>query len=238
MAMISDLYGEAYSWYQLWAEPADAGHGGIGRKRTYCIGMHTEKSECLHDPFELWDCVREEIKAYVATRPGDYFTASKQEVLLEAQLLANRRSRRFRPQCFDMTYLLTEREARTVKLLQQHFYQTRRRRAEHDRDLVAFLGDSFSYSKTWSATSGKIPTFRRNAKSGVFWSFRHRRFLTSKEKLLCMGWPVLDYVAREMQVPTIPALDIQRAADMSGNGMHFGVVALMQMIALTCFGPV
>ena len=238
MEMIEQLYGPAYNWYQLYAEPEDVGHGGVNRKRTYCIGAHVDRTECLVDPYQLWEAVSADLRSMVRTLPRDYFLATKQEVMVEAARLAARRGKTFRATTCDLTYLLTEREALTAKALAQAYKERSRGRcAKDDCDLVAFLGDSATYSKTWSAASCKIPTFRTNVRSGLMWSFRHKRFLTNKEKLLCMGWPVVSAVSDSMQVPAIPALDIDRASALVGNGMHFGVVGVIQLIALCAFGP-
>ena len=56
-------------------------------------------------------------------------------------------------------------------------------KAEKNPDLVFFLGDSPDFAKTWSASSGKIPTFRRNCASGKYWFPAQRRWLTSSERL-------------------------------------------------------
>ena len=53
-----------------------------------------------------------------------------------------------------------------------------------DPDLVYFLGDNPDYTVNWSAVSGKIPTFRRNAASGKFWFPSAARWMTCAEKRL------------------------------------------------------
>ena len=237
VGMIEDLYGGDYNWYQVLAEPEDVGHAGVARKRTYLIGAHSGRTEILHDPFELWHAVSSDLREMVRTRPRDYFVAPRHEVEREAARLAARRGKAYRPRRQDLSYLLTDRELDTMRALSKNYQDCYGRKASEDDDLVAFLGDSYSYTKTWSAVSNKIPTFRTSVRSGIMWSFKHRRFMTSKEKLVCMGWPVVQPVWEGMEVPPIPAQDIERASDLVGNGMHFTVVGVIQLLALCCFGP-
>ena len=71
-----------------------------------------------------------------------------------------------------------------VEELNEAFYQRTGLTPESQPDLCYFLGDNPSYSKTWSAASGRIPTFRRNAASGKFWFPHVKRWLTNSEKSL------------------------------------------------------
>ena len=109
---------------------------------------------------------------------------------------------------------------------------------KNDPNLVIFLGDdAVSFNITWSAVSGAIPTYRNNAKHGLFWSPYRSRFLTSREKLASMSWPVVQPIADGLGTPLLPTLDIVRAGDMAGRGMHLVSVTTQQVVALACFGP-
>ena len=66
---------------------------------------------------------------------------------------------------------------------------------------VFFLGDNPCHMKTWSATSGRVPTFRRNAASGKFWFPYYKRWMTNSEKpfgfdrlnfILDLNYPLVD----------------------------------------------
>ena len=89
----------------------------------------------------------------------------------------------FRSNIGDLSYLLTERELETVAALNREYHSRYRKPASEEASLVYFLGDSATFTKTWSATSKRLPTFRRNAACGKFWFPSKRRWMTNKEKL-------------------------------------------------------
>ena len=70
-----------------------------------------------------------------------------------------------------------------------------------------------------------------------FWLPAQDRWLTSKEKLISMGFPVTAELADSMRVPLVGAKDCKRAADLAGQGMHFQTAGIMQLLALACFAP-
>jgi len=100
--------------------------------------------------------------------------------------------------------------------------------------LVYFVGDRFEFSCTWSAASGRIPTFRKNPAK-----FIHRQSLkiyTGQEKLAIMGWPVNGTLAQGMLTTTVPSLDPARSDFLAGNSMHVANCAIVMMVALSYFG--
>lgn len=222
--------------YQAFSEPSDFGFGGLARMRTWLMCAHKDLTTCLHDPFELLEMIKSECQKH-QTDVGDYLIATKHEIVLESQELAQRRGICFRAFDSDLTYLLTTRELETKQALDVKYHQKKGVSPETDPNLVYFLGDSASYGASWSANSKRIPTFRRNAASGVFWLPAHRRFLTQKERLVAMGWPCCTEVARSLQVPLFGASDVRRASDLLGNAMHYQSAAILQLVALSCFGP-
>ena len=133
-----------------------------------------------------------------------------------------------------MTYLLNKRELAQIAILNKEFLQRFKKDPESVESLCYFLGDNAAYAKIWSAISGKIPTFRRN--SGKYWFPAHKRWLTSTDKLACLGFPADDETASVMGVKRVPSLDARRSAKFTGNAMHFGNASLILLIGLTCFG--
>lgn len=237
MEMVEDLHGPDYDWHQFFTDCSDTGHCGVARKRTYCIAAHSSLTTCLHDPFELWDSIRSMIFSRVQTSVSDYFVATQYEVLLEAQQFAIRRKIPFQPGQLDLSYLLTSREKQALADYKACYRARFNEPAEANANLVVFLGDNPAYSLTWSATSGKIPCYRLNSANGVLWSPFLRRWVTGKERLVSMGWPVHPQIAAGMNVPQIPASDCHRASDLAGNSMHFSTVAAFQLLSLACWGP-
>ena len=131
-----------------------------------------------------------------------------------------------------MTALLNEREKGVIKTLQKEHKQRVSRAASRNENLVAYLGDN-AERRTWSATSGRIPTFRMSG--GKHWHFASKRILTGREKLATLGFPVDSETARARGVPVLPVACPKRASAVAGNCMHLGTVAVMQLLGLCCF---
>ena len=236
MGMVEETHPD-HVFYQLMTEPADAGHAAMARLRTYIIGSHRERTACLYDPYLLQDRVSTSICAQVHTRPSDYLVAARDEVLQEAMAVAEQRRIPYRLGCTDLRYLLLPREIEAARALDKEYWERFGRDPCEDADLCYFLGDSPWHGRTWSAVSGKVPTFRMNCSTAKYWFPRWRRWLTPKEKLALMGFPVVPEMATSMMVGLFPSTEHARAAQVCGNAMHFASVALMQLLSLVCFGP-
>ena len=237
MGMLEDTHGD-YDWYQFMTEPADFGFTATSRKRTYVIGSHVDRSSCLADPFTLFEDIKGAFdEQNIKTEVKDYCVASKEEILMETSLLAQHRGlTHYQPGNMALEYLLTKREAQTISALNTKYFERFGELAESNANLTYFLGDSADYC-CWSAVSGKLPTFRMNAKTGKFWMPALSRWLTAKERLCSLGFPVTVEQAHALNVPILGATDVQRAADICGNCMHLQTVGIFQLIALACFGP-
>ena len=151
--------------------------------------------------------------------------------------MASRRQIRYRSNARNFKYLLTPRELGALEAYEQSYETKFGKRAEQDPNLVVFLGDNGTTWRTWSAGRNQVPTFRRNAKSGLYWIPSLGRWMVAKEKLATLGWPVNSAMARPMWSEPIPSQDILRAADLAGNAMCFTSVAIAQLLALGCFRP-
>ena len=233
MDMMADLHGPEFELFQTFCCPADVGFSASSRSRTYIIGVHTERTSILKDPNELQETVSDTIKRSAYTLPQDYLVATSAEVRLEAQALALRRGIPYQG-CDDLRYLLNPRERKALQGY-TNIYMSRYGIDPSTQDGVFFfLGDNPSWSLSWSA-NGRLPTFRMN--SGLLWSAKFNRWLTSKERLVSMAFPCTPAVAKGMAAPLLPATDIKRASDILGNSMHFLNTGVQQLIALGCFGP-
>lgn len=234
MGLMEDTHPE-HHMFQMFAEPGDVGFAATARRRTWVIGMHQDRSTIRQDPYELLESVKG-LFANDPTTVQDYLVASRAEVLLEASQLAQKRRIPFQADCLDLTYLLTQREKETAAALNARFQEQFGRNAELEPALVYHLGDSATFG-SWSAVSGRIPTYRVGAKSSVYWLPHYKRFLTAKEKLISMGWPSVPEIASSMHVPLFGASDPRRAGDLLGNAMHMQICGLMQLLALVSFSP-
>eukprot|EP00435_Cladocopium_sp_Y103_P028586 s324_g7.t1 len=114
--MLESIFEPEYQLYVIRVDCADVGHFGMSRKRTYVILRHVETTDCLYDPSELYEEVKQYITARVQTEPCDYMIATPEEVALEAQHVASVRKIRYRPGLQDLTYLLNEREHETLQV--------------------------------------------------------------------------------------------------------------------------
>lgn len=198
----------SYDIFQLFFAPGNAGHQGTARDRTYLIMSHQEMSSCVYDPETMKNKVSKRMHSKVRTVPSDYFIGTVVEVQREAEQLAIRRKIPYRPRQLDLSYLLTGREVTALHNYEEAYRNGHQRRAADDPNLVLFLGDNGTAWKTWSAGKNRIPTFRRNAKTGLFWIPSLNRFLLSREKLACMGFPLSEQMCRFMHCPPMPSQDV------------------------------
>ncbi|CAE7561236.1 unnamed protein product, partial [Symbiodinium sp. KB8] len=226
-----------YELYQIFTEPGELGFAATARARTYIIAAHKSKCVCLHDPFELHEAIKHRMADYASTTVADYLVATEQDILLEAQETGRVRHIPHRPEVQDYSYYLTAREQDSRNILDCKYRQQFKREPGADGNLVYHLGDNATWNTSWSAVSGALPTFRLGASSAKYWLPRYRRWLTSREKLVAMGFPVTPETAEALGTPTVFATDVKRAADILGNCMHFTTAGIMQLIALSCFGP-
>ena len=239
MDMAQDVHPQ-YDLYQLFLDPSDTGHGGAARPRTYVIASRIGKTSCKQDPFDLLEAVRR-VTRRTQTVPGDYCLADTFEVNLEAMHVANQRNLEWSPggenEELDLRSLLLKREQDALNYYEDMYLARFQRPAAMDRNLMVYLGDNPWSRPCWSACSGAIPTLRVGSRSGKMWIPALRRWLVSREKLAAMGWPITRQAAQAMMCPEVPVRDIMRSAQLAGAAMHFNTVALAQMLALSCFGP-
>ena len=134
----------------------------------------------------------------------------------------------------DLSGLLSCRERGVAESLDAKYRQRFGAEPSQDRDLVYHLGDSAERCN-WSAVSKAIPTVRKS--HGILWSPKRRRFLTGRELLATLGFPVTADTAASMLVPPLPVTDTKRAASIAGNCMHWSTAGIVQLVALSCFKP-
>lgn len=237
MGMLEDCHPD-HAWYQFISEPGHLGFAGTARERTWVIGSHMELTTCTSDPYEIYDDIRSWFTDYCQCKVSDYLVASEQEVRMEALEVANKLGlAHFVPGPSPMSILLNHRESDVARDLNEKYFQRTGYRPDSNPNLVYGLGDSAQYC-SWSAASGKIPTYRLSTCNSKFWLPKYGRWMTCKERLLSMGFPVVGEVARSMRVPLIGAANVKRASDIIGNSMHLQTCGVFQLLALSCFNPV
>ncbi len=236
LGMLQDSHPH-HHWHQLWSEPSDFGFGGTARTRTWCIGSHEQLSRPIEDPDDLLDSIRKSISQEVQCEIQDYLIASEAEINMEAMETAiSQNIRHFVPGQSPKALLLSLREAKAMVELDNRYFKRTGQLSNTAKNLVYNLADSGEW-QSWSAASGKVPTYRLNQKSSKYWVPSLGRWMTSKERLVSMGFPVCREVASAMNSPVIGAADAKRASDLLGNCMHFQSCGIFQLLALSCYGP-
>ena len=102
MSMIEDLLGADYLLYQLFVCPADAGHFGISRPRTYIYCCHRHTCRHICDIHETYARVTSLLRKRVFTRPRDYFVAKNDEIRWAAMRVAKTRNIPFQPEPWNV----------------------------------------------------------------------------------------------------------------------------------------
>ena len=133
----------------------------------------------------------------------------------------------------DLRSLLTLREQSAVKMLSKIFRKRFGRNTSDSPNLIANLQDNPANRLTWSATSSRIPTLRLSRSK--FWHFASKRWLTAREKLATLGFPVDEATAASMGVPLVPVSCTKQAAAVAGNCMSLAAVTVVQLVGLCCF---
>ena len=64
---------------------------------------------------------------------------------------------------------------------------------------------------------------------------RSQSWLTPREKLASLGFPITQGTAMSMGVPVIGVKDGLRATSVAGNSFHFATAACVQLIVLSCY---
>ena len=237
--MLEDCH-PGYHWHQMFSEPADFGFARTARRRTWCIGQHEERSTCLQDPFELLDSITSFFYDKCQCEVRDYLVATDPEVNLELMDMATSMGlSNFVPGRDNNAILLSTREAQTKSDLDAKYFQKMGEPSYRNPNLVYGLGDSAAFC-SWSASSGKVPTFRLSTSSAKYWLPAYSRWMTSKERLVAMGFPVVQSMAQALQVPLVGASGRKRAADLIkviGNSMRLQTCGVFQLLALACYGP-
>lgn len=129
--------------------------------------------------------------------------------------------------------LLNKREVKGVRYTIQAYKKRIGPYPRSDDDLFVFLGDSPKSRLCWSAVSKRVPTYRRNG--GKMFHLKSQSWLTGKDRLASLGFPITESTAMSMGVPVIPVQDQFRAASVAGNSFHFCTAAVVQLVALSCY---
>ena len=70
------------------------------------------------------------------------------------------------------------------------------------------------------------------------WWYGKNRWMSHRERLSSLAFPVTEEMANAMGVPPVPIRDRSRAAAISGNSMNFATAAVVQLVAMVSFQKV
>jgi len=131
-----------------------------------------------------------------------------------------------------LRYLLTERERKVIKTLNKDYRRRFSKDPREDKELVYYLGDNAT-RKCWSGVSKKLPTLRMAG--GLMWYVCENRFMTGREKLASLGFPITEKSAKMMGVTQLQVTDPKRCSKIAGNCMHWSCIGIVQLTALASF---
>ncbi|CAE6950181.1 unnamed protein product [Symbiodinium sp. CCMP2456] len=147
MDMIGHLLSTDYHLHQLFVDPADVGHAGVSRARTYVFCAHKQTCSYIMDVHEMHYFISQDIRDFVQTKPRDYMVAPEHLRTLFQQQICRTRKMDFVPGHSDDYWLLNERERFLVHQLDLdyvHMYQKHPAKVE---DLIYFLGDRYEHTR-------------------------------------------------------------------------------------------
>lgn len=231
-----------YKIFDFEVTPEMVGFGLVERKRRYLMGVDTQRLQIVAHPGLVLDHVLQRLRQ-VRTRPEHALLASLSEVLREAALECSRRGMALPhhiASCndlknLDLTELLTEREHMSLHQFLAAYMNKYGHTPDRDPSAFFFLGDNASARCTWSCGSGKLPTLRCTA--GKYWSAMAKRWLTPRELLATMGFPVYEPLAASMGVPEMTFESSAAARHFLGNAMHASVAGVVVTTGLCCVRP-
>ena len=67
------------------------------------------------------------------------------------------------------------------------------------------------------------------------YSVHRKQWMTPRDRLAALGFPVNGPTAQAMGVPVVPLADNLRAASVAGNSFHFMTAAVVQLVAMCSF---
>ena len=239
--LLEACFADEFHLHPFLLAPALVGFSLIRRERLYVLMVHKTRAELRHCPYDLLEGLTREMSGE-RTRPRDIVRADPEEVAAEAQGLWSRRRGRLRPPRAHRNsgapgahQLLNAREQAAVAWCDEEYWQKYRQDPRNDPDLFYFLGDNPWARRCFSA-QGVLPTLRTNA--GLLWSPSLARWLTARERMACMGYPVYPDLAEAAGVPEWRPPPGAPVHQLVGNAMHTAVVTLALVLALCCTRPV
>ena len=104
--------------------------------------------------------------------------------------------------CCNHGFVGLRREKAAIAFTSQLYKRRRSRDAAADPNLFLNLSDNPGRRLSWSGSWGCLPTFRTN--STRFYNFTREQWMTPRDRLCALGFPVTPNTALAMGVPMLP----------------------------------
>eukprot|EP00973_Karenia_brevis_P018939 2596252-Karenia_brevis.AAC.1 len=208
----------------------------MARSRRYTVVLHPTQTKYIRDiPCMYRRVCRDMKRDMLPLRPQHAIIGDKADVRGEAlhwvrtKNMSRSWARSFRRGRSDFTPFLTRAEKAYVNGYKHEFW-SKVPGCEMPPGLCFNLSDNPRNRVSWSL-HGKIPTFRTGT-SKMYFPF-YNRFLTTRERLTCLGFPMFPQLGEKMGVPHIN-VDEGQATVMAGNAMHVANATAVTATALAC----
>ena len=158
---------------------------------------------------------------------SDLFIAPESEIQAEAQALCLTRGIIYQPYSRDLTYLLSPMEQHYKFHYELKWFTRYGRLAVNDPNIVFGFNDN-PLNRVSRSANGRLPTLRTNSDKIFIPSLR--RFMTLRERLAAMGFPVYPSLARASQSPLVERV----TSHMLGNAVFLPNVMTVAATCLAC----
>ena len=236
LKMLTTFLGDLYVAWHVEVGPEHVGWPCCKRPRLYVALLHRRKVRLHCDPVHLFWLVSSKLPASLRVR--DCLIASAAEIQYEigkrsrpsaAAVRGMRLAAAAPRQLIPESQLTSYERVRSLNYasLWRHRYGTE---AHTERDLIFNLGDNPCGGwLTWSAPSTgaihRVPTFRRHWTAQ--WLPHQQRWLTSNERLVCMGFPAHPGLAVCYGMSETYCLTWEQRHTL-GNAMHVANIGVWQ----------
>jgi hypothetical protein len=214
--------------------PEHVGFEFLSRRRQYIIGVHRQRAQLVANIESVYEFLCSKLQKN-DLHPGHALIADRHEVGQAAYELCTVRGIPYNPVASDLAYILTDHQ----KTYLENYHRKWVRQGFKALNgpaiacpwLVFNLGDTGAEFATWSAVSGRLPTYRRTWQ--LFWYPFAKRWATPRERLATLGFPVYHDLAVAAGTSML-VLDDDFAKGAAGNAMHLVCVSVVVAAALAC----
>jgi len=213
---------------EVYLDASEIGYEFLSRERQFLIFRHKTKTSSITDLSAMVAYVK--ARMYVSGDPSDVLVASNDELHEELWHHCNEKKVAFDPTQRSWEYALIASHHRYLKQYENDYKLRFQRDPKTVPALVFNLGDNPENRYSWSAISNRLPTYRTG---NTLYYFPHAgRWLTNREKLASMGFPIYDFVAAKYMVPRLMIEDRNEVGWMLGNAMHLASITTIVVCAL------